>query len=264
MKKNKKQWLCALLLTCFVAASTVCAVQALGRDDVVFAQEITFSETELKETYYVGDTLTLPASATAEYNGKEYTLTDSVVYYPDGNVYQRQEYELSQTGVYKIVYSAILEDVVLKAEKTIEVLKKNWSVGSEQSSVGYGTTTMSHVDWVGQDCLTVTIAEGDTFVYNVPTDLSQNTVNDIVTILPLQTSDTASVQDIIVRITDCYDSTNYVEFLLWYMAGNSTYARANASNQESNGLYKTETMKPVTGAKEVFVDGERYISYYSQ
>ncbi len=264
MKKNKKQWLCALLLTCFVAASTVCAVQALGRDDVVFAQEITFSETELKETYYVGDTLTLPASATAEYNGKEYTLTDSVVYYPDGNVYQRQEYELSQTGVYKIVYSAILEDVVLKAEKTIEVLKKNWSVGSEQSSVEYGTTTMAHVDWKGQDCLTVTIAEGDAFVYNVPTDLSQNTVNDIVTILPLQTSDTASVQDIIVRITDCYDSTNYVEFLLWYMTGNSTYARANASNQESNGLYKTETMKPVTGAKEVFVNGERYISYYSQ
>lgn len=264
MKKNKKQWVCALLLTGFVAASTVYAVQALGGDEVVFAQEITFSETELKETYYVGDMLTLPGSATAEYNGKEYTLTDSVVYYPDGNVYQRPEYELSQTGVYKIVYSAILDDVVLKAEKTIEVLKKNWSVGSEQSSVGYGTTTMAHVDWKGQDCLTVTIAEGDTFMYNVPIDLSQNTVNDVVTILPLQTSDGASVQDIIVRITDCYDSTNYVEFLLWYMAGNSTYARANASNQESNGLYKTDTMKPVTGAKEVFVDGARYISYYSQ
>lgn len=264
MKKNQKQCLCALLLTCFVTVGTVCAVQALGGDKVVSSQEIAFSDETIKETYYVGDTLTLPASTTSEYNGKEYTLTDSVVYYPDGNAYTRQEYELSQAGVYKIVYSLMLDDVILKAEKTIEVLKKNWSVGTEKSSVEYGTTTMEHTDWKGQDCLTVTIAEGDTFVYNVPIDLSQNTVNDIVTILPLQTSNAANVQDIIVRITDCYDSTNYVEFLLWYMAGNSTYARANASNQESNGLYKTETMKPVTGAKEVFVNGERYISYYSQ
>ena len=264
MKKNKKQWLCALLMTCFVSVGSGCAVQALGGNNVVFAQEITFSEAEIKDTYYVGDTLTLPASATTEYNGETYTLTDGTVYYPDGTAYQLQEYVFAQTGVYKIVYSAVLDDVVLKAEKPVEVLEKNWSVGTEKSSVEYGTTTMSHEDWKGADCLTVTIAEGDTFQYNVPIDLSQNTVNDIVTIMPLQTSDTANVQDVIVRITDCYDSTNYVEFLLWYMAGNSTYARANASNQESNGLYRTDTMKPVTGAKEVFVDGNRYISYYSQ
>jgi hypothetical protein len=264
MKKNKKQCLCALLLTGFVVAGTVCAVQALGGESVVFAQEVAFAETEIKETYYVGDTLTLPASITAEYNGTEYTLTDSVVYYPDGSAYQSQTYELSQTGIYKIVYSANVGGFILKAEKSVEVLKKNWSVGTESSRVEYGTTTMQHATWKGQDCLTVTIAEGDTFAYNVPIDLSRKTVNDVVTILPLQTADTANVQDVIVRLTDCYDSTNYVEFLLWYKEGNSTYARANASNQESNGLYKTETMKPVTGAKEVFVDGERYISYYSQ
>lgn len=267
MKHLKKKWLCAGVLACCIAAGGVCAAVNMI-PDVAEAYTLELTSTEIHDTYYVNNSLTLPASVTVTHNGKTYTLTDSVVYYPDGTAKAQASYILDKAGEYKVVYTLKSDEGLLTAEKTFSVIEKNWGVGKAKSTVEYGELTMSKGVYQNTEPYTeglkVTLAEGDTFTYGVPVDLSKNTVNDIITINPLQVANSAQARDVIVRLTDCYDSSIYVDFYLWYIAGNSVYARAGANNQADNGLYKSETMKPVTGAKAVFIDGVRYISYYSQ
>lgn len=267
MKRLNKKWLCACALACCITAGGICAAVNINRD-VAQAYTVELPAGDVKDTYYVNDALTLPDSVTVTHDGNTYTLTDSVVYYPDGSAYKKASYTLEQTGSYKVVYTLATENGVLQAEKQFTVLNKNWSVGKAKTTVEFGTLTMSTGVYQNTDPykqgLKVSLAEGDTFTYSVPIDLSKNTVNDIITINPLQTANTASARDIIVRLTDCYDESVYVDFYLWYTANNSVYARAGASNQKDNGLYKDATKQPITGSKAVFIDGTRYISYYSQ
>ena len=267
MKHFNKKWLCAGLLACCVTAGGV--VTALNvNPDVAEAYTLELTTTEIKDTYYMNDILTLPQSVTVTHEDETYTLTDVVVYYPDGTAIKQASYELTQVGYYTVQYSLETDDGVLKAEKILSVIEKNWSVGKAKSSVEYGDLTMSTGVYQNtepyKEGLKVTLAEGDAFTYNVPIDLSKNVESDIITINPLQIPNTASARDVIVRLTDCYDPSVYVDFYLWYTVNNSVYARAGANNQRNNGLYKTETMAPITGAKAVFIDGVRYISYYEQ
>ena len=266
MKIFKKKSLCALLLVgCLTAGGVGVASMLDNRVEEASAHTVALSSDALLDTYYVDQTLTLPASVSVEYENQTYTLTDAIVYYPNNTAKQGDTHTLSFAGDYKIVYTLKLEGVVLQAEKTVRVINRNWRVHSDSSTVEYTTLQVknsSKPDGTAMSGLSVNLAAGDTFEYTVPIDISQQTLNNFVTINPLQTANTAQAQDVIVRLTDAYDPTNYIDFLLWYNAGDSINARAGGGKQGVSGV--SVDARDFVDTKPVFFDGVRHLAWYSR
>lgn len=260
MKFITKKTVCAFLLGCCVLGGGIGAISEMQKE-TASAYTIELSTDEIANSYYVQDTLTLPDSVRVEYDGKSYVLTDGVVYYPDGTAYQKPVYELNKTGAYKVVYTLRVDGNILQAVQEFSVIGKNWQVGKEKSSVEYGELSMTKGDYTHG--LKVSLVDGDTFTYNVPVDLSKNTVNDFITIHSTQTSATAKATNIVVRATDCYDASNYIDFYLYYAPGGSIYARAGASCNDDTGLYQSDTLEATSIRKIVYIDGVRYAAYFS-
>lgn len=257
--KDKKKICAALVGVCLLGGGMGFAT--LDRQHPVQAYTVEMQTAEIAKQYYIDDELVLPSSVSVDYQDQTYTMTNGVVYYPDGKAYQKERYELNQVGEYKVVYTVSVDEDVLYAEQTFSVIEKNWTVSKSQSTVEYGALSIKSEEYA--EGLKVSLVDGDVFTYHVPVDLHKDDVTDILTIHSTQTTATARVSNIIVRATDCYDAEKYVDFYLYYAPGGSIYARAGASNQADTGLYKSETLEESAIRKVVYIDGVRYVAYYS-
>ncbi|MGN1052493.1 MAG: hypothetical protein ACI4SH_03785, partial [Candidatus Scatosoma sp.] len=224
---------------CAVVFSAVGVLLIFAQDKKAEAAMVAFPEDVLSDVYYLNESLTLPQSITAIYEGKEYVFTDGALIYPDGVAYKKDAYLLDAVGKYDAVYSLKTEDVFLRAEKSFTVKNKNFNVSSSYSTVEYGALTQEFAKNTQQENgIVISLASGDVFQYNVPIDLSKKTVNDFITLYTPQTPNTADVGLIVVRLTDCYDASVYVDFVLWYEANQAAHARAGAAGQETSGFNK--------------------------
>lgn len=242
----------------------------------VKAEKATVNDTAVSEFYFSGDEIELPLTADIVSDGVTYEGKFTALIMPDGNAVSESRLTLTDTGAYKVCFAYEKGGKRYIAEKGFNVLKKNWEVGSTDSSVTYGTVSTNE-SGKNSTGLTVKLAAGDTFTYNEPVDLRKNSITDIITMFStavyakqthIDARNNASViaKDyeaglIEVKLTDCYDPGRYVTGVIFIsrIDGEGIYARTRASVQGEFGLYYDCPAK--FGKPEVYIDGERYGVY---
>ncbi len=226
------------------------------------------NSTDISSLYFVDTDLKLPVSAEISYGGGTYPGSYSALITPDGSVTESAEIRLTETGDYSAVYAFSADGEKYKAQKTFKVVNKNWQVVSAGSKVEFGELSTGE----NVQGLTVTIADGDAFTYNVPVDLRKRTLTDVITFYPNQIEKKTEQRDnkltyvnfdaeyITVTLTDCYDPSVYVTGMIYYDPSykNSVYVRTSASGQGEFGLYLD---CPFASQPSVYIDGSRYGVY---
>ena len=261
-KLNKTKTLFCLLFSLLALGAVFIGVSYKRLEQqATYAAEATVAPEGIKSLYIFGEEITVTAGVDMLYNETTYTATDAVLMFPDGMTYTVGKYELNQTGNYTITYSAKTDIGVLKAKKEFKVVKKNWEVTSEASTVTLGDITMTSLDSTDSSPrrgLTLVLADGDTFKYNVPFNISNTDVNDIITFFCEQVPITGvECKDIYVTLTDCYDENIKIDFIIRY--GNSTtMASVSATGQSRVGLYRASTDERYP---EVIIGGVSYRYY---
>lgn len=275
-KKRRKSIASATLSVAAALFLVFAAIFAFSAPEAVYAEKATVGETTVAEYYFVGDEIELPNAADIVSDGETYEGKFAALILPDGNAVTKSGLTLTETGVYKIRFGYEKNGKKYIAEKKFDVLKKNWEVGSADSSVSYGavSTNESGKESTG---LTVKLAAGDTFNYNEPVDLGKNSVTDIITMfstavyakqthIDARNNPSVIAKDyeaglIEVKLTDCYDPSRYVTGVIFIsrIDGEGVYARTRASAQGEFGLYYD--CPPKFGKPDVYIDGERYGVY---
>lgn len=250
------------LLVVFAAAVSLFVVGINSAGTLVEAASVEFPENVIKDEYLFNEKLTLPDSITASCDGKDMKFTSGTLVYPDGTAYKKDSYILNEYGNYNVVYTLKSNNGIYKAEKTFSVKNKKFGVTSSSSSAEYGALTEAFSKNAGvENGIVIALASGDAFNYNVPIDLSKNNINDFITLYTPQTSNAADAGEIIVRLTDCYDSSTYVDFLLWFSPGQSVHARAGGVGQRDSGFSKNPRVSE--SGNPVYVDGEEWYVAFS-
>ena len=223
----------ALACTALSAAALAFSSNTLKNESTVavFAEEATFVDSEIKIRYPKGANLSIPQEAVITYAGKTYTAHSPALIYPDSTATSQSEVNLSMVGNYTLVYTFQMGNVVLQATKEFSVFETIYEVGSLNSQMTY----------TNENSLKVILADGDTFYYNQPVDLTSDydkTIIDwAITKMVHNTSKSeidASIID--VRLTDCYDESNYITIRTHRTGLTSTYIRAFANGQQESSL----------------------------
>ncbi len=217
-----------------------------------YSCEVTLSQ-ELKTKYVAGETLQIP-SAVISYKGNELNAEKWKVAFPSGRTTTKNSVVLSEPGEYTLTYYKKLNGDLLQSEKKINVVNSVYSVG-ESSTIAYGLNEKV-ADVEG---LTVSLAYGDEFRYNVPLDLTGKVKSDKILgffALPMSQG-LADASEVYVKLTDAYDENNYVIVKTWHVdlaqgkgAGNA-YQSAKTANQKYTGIQ-------VVSSSSLLYNGEYY------
>lgn len=277
MNNKRRKWL-SITLLCAITAITLCfgAVFAFGGlTKSVKADNAVVDTVEIADYYFSGDSFTVPATAQINDGGKIYNGKFAGFIAPSGDVTENENIIFDVTGEYKAVYDYRKAGKLLSAQKAFKVVKRNWEVGSKDSSVEYGTVRTNEKG-KNSTGLIVNLAAGDTFYYNEPVDLKSDEIHEIITMFstavkkknnqilstdenPLDTNLEAGIIE--VKLTDCYNRKNFVTLKIEIRKakGEGVYARTAATSQGEFGLYYD--CPPKFGKPNVYIDGNRYGVY---
>ncbi len=260
MKKNTKiLFLAALMSLCFafgVACSnnqsnssstdtmdnSVSQIPEEPEYPDVVDEEMVYENSAFKDTYSLNEELHMNYLLT-DIDGATYTITKGELEYPNGKIYDKKNYTLSEVGKYTLTYTAKLDNVEKTGVKEFMVLDPYYSLTSEYSSVEYGenleytvftngtykngekdvTAWGGGLDTATAKGIKVSLAEGDEFKWNEPLKLTSG-VNDLFNILlpqataytrrfPELTGVPKQANRIIATLTDCYDSNKKIELV---------------------------------------------------
>ena len=220
----KHKFLLVLSLVVVFIVSITCSVVMLSAD----SKNYEWDEIVLDNEYFVGESFSAP-NASVSLDGEKYDAK-YVLKFPDGKAYADEdglketidEFTLTQTGIYKINYSANVKGDI--ATKTVEfsVNENLYSVTSDKSTLFYGE--VSHVDYKDvsdptddgvktKTGLSLKLASGDLFNYNKVINLNKtNSLQNVFTFSALpQVDRELDVSGVELILTDAYDPSNTVE-----------------------------------------------------
>ncbi|MBQ9734318.1 MAG: hypothetical protein IJV95_00525 [Clostridia bacterium] len=213
--KSKKLFV-LISLVCILVVSTVCAIIGFADDDY------TFDEVQLSNEFYAGDTFTVPNVKVS--NGEKSFDTEFSLQFPDGKSYTDDdsnpltvsEYKLNMAGVYRLIYSAIVDGKRLSKEIKFTVKSKLYSTDGNKSIMEYGQASYKNIyddDSQTRTGLKLSLAAGEEFSYNELVDLREgDAMRSLITFYALPTVDRQlDASGITLVLTDAYDSSNTVE-----------------------------------------------------
>lgn len=258
MKKTTK---IAILLALSISMLFCGIMGIVFRKDIVGSADTPTSNVTLETSYEFGDTLKVPSNVKITYGERTYDATSYVIY-PNGDIHKGNMYSLTSCGEYVLVSEATTENGILSTKQSFEVNSDYYAVGTEKSSFSYGT-----LGYGSTKGLQLKLSEGDTFYFNAPIDIYENTWTDLVTFSILQ-DDTTKLKFLTFRMTDCYDSSNYIEMTFKrydYNYENFIVASANGGRAAGfinpKGIDKGELEDPTqlkVSANGTGVDGNYY------
>lgn len=260
MRLTKKGKILALSVLSAGFIATVGALGVTQNAKTVYAAEL---PTEIAKTsYLVGDNFIVPTTATLTLED-ESTVSSNVgtLKFPDGTVFESGEYVLGQAGTYELAYYADVDGKKVTATKEFSVFNENWSVSSDRSVAEYSDLTLCNNKNISEG-IKVSLAGGDVFTYSVPVNL-WDMVNadgnvDVCQIFPNikdELADVPAVSMFTVKLIDCYDAKNYIEFYAWSKAGSGLYLGVGANNQSLGGL---ESYAATNDRRDVIYEGMTY------
>lgn len=273
-------------LTCvlgfFAVMCFALAIMFSAQKTPVGATEIISSD--INAEYSVGDELVMPATVKIQVN--EDTQIDGangVLVFPDGTLHNNSSYVLETQGEYKAIYYGTYDGKTVKAVKSINVLAKNWRFTTDSSKISYSDELYA-TKTAG---ISVSLDEGDAFVFDQRVDLNElisatgDETVDVISINPkywVKGNTQNSFQTLSVKLVDCYDAENFVEFYYWAPAGDvpytsngdgtytkkgaTTYCGAGASNQELTGMEIGSWVKNPNASFDGYTGRLRYSSRY--
>ena len=197
---------------------------------------------ELNACYFVGETLSIP-SAKFVVDGED-IQADTIINGPDNRAYRaRDTIELTVPGEYELEYRAYSSGELLSEKRSFSVKNTIYTFsGEKNSSFEYGLDSSAYqTEIMG---LRTSIGMDSVFHYNEifnVNELSQSQpIIEFFTLPKMLGNYDARI--ILVRLTDVYDSGNYVEvaFRRWAglddWASNVTYLSASTNGQNWVGV----------------------------
>lgn len=200
------------------------------------------------------------------YEGTDYENIKGVVTTPSGKVVRVSSLILSEPGVYKVEYATTVNGSLGKKNVyyvvTFSVAESIYSFDTDLSSFtydydksGYNMEGFVEGEENAKKGLTINIKSGDTFHYNQPINFNNLGASDRFitwTLLPM-VQGAYDVLSFKVKLTDCYDPTNYIyinmatgykSFGVDYegVTYNGAYSSANSNGHSySNGAGNYQT-----------------------
>lgn len=230
LKKLTLISLACILFACFSMAVILITAKA---------DEVSLSAVDIKEEYCIGETLVIP-DATINVNGENYSA-EKFLLLPDGAVKITDEYLLTESGNYSVLYKASVDGKVIEKTVSFTVLSDLFSVSSLQSSAQYGTNSYLPEDVQG---VNLSLKDGDVFTYNKLLDVSNfnKSTNLIKFYVTPQEVDAPEFANMYVKLTDIYDKDNYITVKYNCIVSEKTwswgymYTQAAANGQDYVGL----------------------------
>lgn len=294
-----------IIIACASLFVTVTAILSLAHDkgkEPVTAQAVTVeANVDVSDCVY-GEQKTFDSEITISYKGSEKTAKDGVLICPNGETYVIAEdaFSLVQTGSYTLRYFYNDEAVALIAETKFDIHNDLYATSGSDKSFAYPITSSEmqgqkleslndDVTATKENALIVRLEDGSKFTYAKPIDLSKAGADGLASIMRFDlkmfafdgtTGGTYNFDHWVargakVRLTDCYDSSIYVETTLTVQQNNSKpphYAydgptvRASTNMLPNAGIeMPTTVVGDNIGSKEIFVDGVRgrfYLNNY--
>ena len=266
-QKNKKIWLSVLLAAfcLFFAAATL----LFGGNKRAKAADIGELFPALQQTYAINTQFSVPLAKLENEGQSEYADSSAIVF-PDGRTYDGENPVLLNTyGKYVIYYYATIAGEKVVAETSFYVKDSTYATTSSASTVTYVSSLDTATEQSG---VHITLKEGDTFTYNDVIDLGNADKNvDVIRLFPYNMTHALGsdgtmneVRYIVVKLTDCFDPSNYIEYYIHYRAngknGRYPYYLGGASNQLKIGLSQDDTSEENSTRKAVYIDGVRYLA----
>ena len=155
--------------------------------------------------YIVDDTISVPEKQIA-YDGQNYE-TDWYIEQPSGKRIHAQEIVLEESGWHSLVYYTNIGKTKVKSVHEFFVVSRLYDVSSERSKIVYGDSAYEGVSGAN-----ISLASGDSFVYNKVIDVSKFTPSDNIVSLVVTPSTLGVVdaEQLHITLTDAYDKNNYV------------------------------------------------------
>lgn len=275
MRKVRRK-IALALLCCFVTAFAATGIAFSSSFAKITAAEGSdvYADATLETRYSVGDTVKLPAT----YFDEDRTIAATAyVTYPNGVCERTDKINCSASGKYTVEYKAEKDGNAYYSEQSFTVYEPLYKTDKKSNTILYeearefakivyaedenGNTdgSVESVEKVTEvSGLYVPLSAGSTFTYNKVFDISDKTKDDVIfsaNIIAAEDGYSDFLQ-LTVRFTDVYDSSNYVDVVLWhnYVAtpgadvkegedaheydvrkDRDNYLRAGASNQPASG-----------------------------
>lgn len=227
---------CGALTLGGVVGLTTANVQNAYADTPELTATINFNE-----DYAVGTVLTLPSSQITV--GSDTFDAETVVRFPSGDVYAKNEITLSEAGKYTVEYRAIsATGELFVVEKSFRASNSFFQVSGVNSSAYHGTVENAPA----REGVVASIAEGERLIFNQVVNISDYTKSDIIAeafVAPIEQG-LADALNVSFVLTDAYNSENYVVITnkrldrtpLEAVWQERSYATANAVDQPATGL----------------------------
>lgn len=279
IRKSVKNRIVTIALACALALSA-CVVGAKLTDAPkkgMAANNELVCATPIDDSYLLNSVINVAGAKVKDGNGDEHTATGSFLIYPNEQVVAGDSFSLNQLGAYTFVCSAKADGEVLYAKKSFQVYNSAYSI-----TAGGEYAFTDRIATVGKEDISgleITLNDGSVFTYNKPIDISGLTEKDsFVTIYPHTLSTllganylaTDSAKTTIVRLTDCYDSSIYIDFEISFdklANGDRTefwrdqYFRAGTNSQRPLGLTPNTSGTAPQWYLDIYYNGVRYIGY---
>ena len=251
-KMKRKIKLSLALLGCSLFALAGIYASDTNGAALANAAELT-TASEILEQYDLGQDFSVP-NATISYNGTNYEATSAFLYFPNGTLYTSETLTLNVLGEYTLEYQAVIAGEKVSARKTFKVNSSAYALGT--NSVLEYSDSLDKITGSSVAGLHLELADKDVLTYNEPINIYDYDKDvPLVRMHPYSTGGNGTTYreslKQIVRLTDCYDSDNFIEFELCWDYSNhilqtaAPYYRADVANKKSVGV------KPVSADKVV-------------
>ena len=279
---NKRKSLLIFLLSIVFAFSALLFSLVFFRPAETVVGEATPNE-NIKDVYIRGERISL-SGATIEVGKNTYESDRFEVVYPDGSAYSGAEYILNDIGDYEIRYYATNGDKEVSASVTFVVRNALFETTKETASAEF-TDSLNLVkkiageseenSYITKSGIHAEITDSSEFRYNEPINLKElDKSTPFLRLYPYNRSAYAGgdgwqcdAGSIIIKLTDCYDSSNYVEIEISYDPSDTKvpdkkdpYLRAGASNQTKTGFQKISAAYDAGSRKAFYIGSQRYVS----
>ncbi len=186
-------------------------------------------------------------------NGTKVFAEYAVVTYPDGSLRKGDSMTFDQAGRYEITLYGKNGEESVQATSYLNVYESLYQFSNGQTTAAWKTAdTITNGDKMKTATagIDVSLQSGDAFTFKKAVNLNEiadkEGMVDILTVYPQMELENGIVAAdyFTVKVVDCYDPDNFLEFYTWKKAGMSYYyCGGGAANQELFGLEYYDNIK---------------------
>lgn len=191
---------------------------------------------ELSEKYSVGEALNFSDDLKMQVGSEEYDVTRIYVVFPDGTAHVAENTVLSMVGSYEVVFESTVDGKCVSVKKSFRATGSLISFEGDDSFATYGEMNNNWTE-AYKNGLKISLADGDTIKYARPLNLYESDMTDIISMNVLQKDTVADVGQMVIRLTDVYDPSVFIEILYKNdPTADVSVLRASANGGNSVGL----------------------------